>query len=90
MTRSFRPTGPTYTVENAPIEVLRAWYTDLQARHQDGHADRHLGWWVAHNAASVTITTVTGDTITAAGANAMQAIREYEDQQMRAQRERAA
>ena len=56
-----------YTVDTAPVEVLRAWYKDLHARHLDGKDDRHLGWWVAHNAADVTLTLVNGDTITAAG-----------------------
>lgn len=65
----------------ADVETLRKAYMNLLERYTDGHEDRHLGFWIRNNAADVTLTTVTGDTLTAAGRVMLTAIKEYEAQQ---------
>jgi hypothetical protein len=84
------PKPKVYTIDTAPVDVLRQWYRDLHARHLDGRDDRHLGWWITHNAATVTITTPLGHTITATGELALRAIKDYETALRRADQERAA
>lgn len=71
----------TFDPLTADVETLRKAYMNLLERHTDGHEDRHLGFWVRNNAAEVTLTTVTGDTLTAAGSFMLTAIKEYEAQQ---------
>lgn len=79
-----------YSIENVPIDVLRREYSKLLEQHREAKDDRHLGWWISHNAASVTITTHCGDTITATGKDALDAIKAYHQKAARHDDWRAA
>lgn len=78
-----------FTVDTAPIEVLRKAYETLLERHQQGRDDRHLGWFIANNADSVTVTLRNGDTITSTGRECLAAIQAYYEQDRRYSEERA-
>lgn len=69
----------TFTLDTVPLDVLRIWYANLLERHQDGRDDRHLGWWITHNAEEVTIRTRTGDVISGTGAEMLGKLKAYAD-----------
>lgn len=79
-----------YTIETAPIDVLRKEYTKLREQLDEGKDDRQLGWWISHNAASVTLTTHHGETITATGKELLDAIKAYHREETRRSAWRAA
>jgi len=76
-----RPPRKAYSLEDVPHDILKKWYANLLDRHHEGRLDRHLGWWITNNAATVTITTHLGETFTATGADALNAIDAFIKQQ---------
>jgi hypothetical protein len=85
-----RPPMKAYSLEDVPHDILKKWYSNLLDRHHEGRNDRHLGWWISNNAATVTITTHLGHTFTATGAGALAAIDTYIAQQDKAEQWRGA
>jgi hypothetical protein len=68
---------PIFTVDNAPVDVLRQWYKEAMQRADEAREWRRLGWWVMHHASAITITTKDGATITTTPERAIDAIEHH-------------
>jgi len=79
-----------YTIDTAPVEVLRREYKQLLDRHQEGKDDRHVGWWIRQNAAHVVIVTHLDKPIVTTGKDVLQAIAVHMEREARDSAWRAA
>ena len=66
-----------YTIDNAPVEVLRREFKQLMKTHQEGKDDRELGWWIRKNAAEVTLRTPMGDVLTGSGPDMLAKVQQF-------------
>ncbi len=80
----------TYTLDTASADEVRAAYDKLLAQHRAGKDDRRLGWWIANNAAEVTVRTTTGAVIRGSGAELLAKIDAHHAHEIEQDRQRAA